>query len=419
VSTVFDTIEDAIAAIARGEIVVVVDDESRENEGDLVMAAEFATPEAISFIVRQAAGMLCVAIPQSRADELALPLMVSELIDQHRTAFALSVDVIHGLTTGISPEERASTCRALANPRAVAADFIRPGHVNVLRARPGGVLQRSGHTEAAVDLARLAGLTAAGVICEVLSSDGVGMARRPELDAFAQEHSLKMISIADLIAWMREQGRGLIRRTGTGRIPTDAGDFTCHAYESAVDGLTHLALVYGDLGTVDAPLVRVHSECLTGDIFGSRRCDCGEQLQSAMHVIAEAGAGVVVYLRGHEGRGIGIANKLRAYELQDAGADTVDANLQLGLPVDSREYGVGAQILSDLGLTRIRLLSNNPKKRGGLEGYGLTVVEQVALVSEPNSENVRYLRTKRDRLGHEIGRIEVGQGAVLPYSALS
>ena len=412
-----DLIEDAVAAIARGEIVVVVDDESRENEGDLVMAAEFATPEAISFMVRQAAGMLCVAIPEARADELALPLMVSELLDPHRTAFALSVDAVHGLTTGISPEERASTCRALAHPRAVAADFLRPGHVNVLRGRPGGVLQRSGHTEAAVDLARLAGVSAAGVICEVLSEDGVGMARRPELERFAAAHGLLMMSIADLIAWMREQGRGLIRRTGTGRVPTEAGDFTCHAYESAVDGLTHLALVYGDLDSVEAPLVRVHSECLTGDIFRSRRCDCGEQLQSAMRVIAEAGAGAVVYLRGHEGRGIGIANKLRAYELQDKGVDTVDANLQLGLPVDSREYGVGGQILADLGLTRIRLLSNNPRKRGGLEGYGLTVVEQVALVSQPNAENVSYLRTKRDRLGHDIGGIDVEHRATLPFSA--
>ena len=285
---VLDLIEDAVAAIARGEIVVVVDDESRENEGDLVMAAEFATPEAISFMVRQAAGMLCVAIPEARADELALPLMVSELLDPHRTAFALSVDVVHGLTTGISPEERASTCRALAHPRAVAADFLRPGHVNVLRGRHGGVLQRSGLTEAAVDLARLAGVSAAGVICEVLSEDGVGMARRPELERFAAAHGLMMISIADLIAWMREQGRGLIRRTGTGRVPTEEGDFTCHAYESAVDGLTHLALVYGDLDSVEAPLVRVHSECPTGDIFRSRRCDCGEQLQSAMRVIAEA-----------------------------------------------------------------------------------------------------------------------------------
>lgn len=414
----FDPIEDAVAAIARGEMIVVVDDESRENEGDLVMAAEFATPEAISFMVRQAAGMLCVAIPQSRADELALPLMVSELIDPHRTAFALSVDVIHGLTTGISPEERASTCRALSKSRAVAADFVRPGHVNVLRGRPGGVLQRSGHTEASIDLARLAGVNPAGVICEVLSEDGVGMARRPELERFAAAHGLLMISIADLIAWMREQGRGLIHRTGTGRIPTEAGSFTCHAYESAVDGLTHLALVYGDLGSVEAPLVRVHSECLTGDIFGSRRCDCGEQLQAAMRVIAAAGAGVVVYIRGHEGRGIGIANKLRAYELQDEGVDTVDANLKLGLPVDSREYGVGAQILADVGLTRIRLLSNNPRKRGGLEGYGLTVVEQVALVSEANAENVCYLRTKRDRLGHHMGQLEVSEDPPPALSAL-
>lgn len=402
---VIHSVEEAIAAIARGELVLVVDDEDRENEGDLVMAAEFATAESINFIVRQAAGLVCVAIPATRADQLGLPLMVNELLDPHQTAFALSVDLVHGLTTGISTEERAGTCRALANPRAVAADFIRPGHIQVLRARPGGVLQRAGHTEAAVDLARLSGAQPAGVICEVISEDGVGMARRPELERFANRHGLVMISIADLIAWMRAEGSSLVTRTGTGRIPTDAGQFLCHSYESPLDGLSHLALVFGDLASADAPLVRVHSECITGDVFGSRRCDCGEQLQASLRAIAEAGAGALVYLRGHEGRGIGIANKLRAYGLQDGGADTVDANLNLGLPVDSREYGVGAQILADLGLTRIRLLSNNPRKRIGLEAYGLSVVEEVAIVSEPHPENVHYLRTKRDRMGHHIGSL--------------
>ncbi len=395
-----DRIEDAIAAIARGEMVVVVDDEDRENEGDIIMAAELATPETISFIARQAAGMLCVAIPEVRADELAIPLMVSEIVDAQRTAFGLTVDVLDGLTTGISPAERAATCRALASPTTIAADFVRPGHISVLRSRPGGVLQRAGHTEASVDLARLAGLAPAGVLCEILSEDGIGMARRPELEQFAARHGLVMISIADLIRWMTAHGHGVTRLTASGRIPTDRGTFTCLAFESHLDGLTHLALVHGDLTSVDAPLIRVHSECLTGDIFGSRRCDCGDQLDRALAEIVAEGVGAVVYLRGHEGRGIGITNKLRAYELQDEGHDTVEANLHLGLPVDSREYGIGAQILAQLGVRRLRLLTNNPSKRGGIEGYGLEVVSMVPLVPEPHPENVRYLQTKRDRMGH-------------------
>ncbi len=401
----FDSIPDSVAAVRRGEMVVVLDDEGRENEGDVIMAAEFATAESISFIVRQAAGLLCVAITEERADELDLPLMVANNTDRERTAFAISVDAIEGTTTGVSPTERAVTAVALADPASTAASFNRPGHVNVLRARKGGVLQRAGHTEAAVDLARMAGLHSAGILCEIISQDGAGMARRPELIEFARLHDLKVITVADLIRH-RRANESLVMHTSSGRVPTQWGEFTCHSYESHVDGLTHLAMVYGDLSGVDAPLVRVHSECLTGDIFSSQRCDCGAQLTASMERVAAEGRGVVVYLRGHEGRGIGIASKLRAYQLQDAGADTVDANLALGLPVDSREYGVGAQILVDLGLSRIRLLSNNPRKRGGLEGFGLEVVEQVALESHPTPENLRYLRTKRDRLGHQLTSLE-------------
>lgn len=402
----FDSVPDAVAAIRRGEMVVVLDDEGRENEGDLIMAAEFATAESISFIVRQAAGLLCVAITEERADQLEIPLMVANNTDRERTAFAVSVDAVVGTTTGVSPTERAITSVALADPLSTALTFNRPGHVNVLRARKGGVLQRAGHTEAAVDLAHLAGLQPAGVLCEILSQDGAGMARRPELLNFAKLHNLRVITVADLIRYRRAK-ESLVTHTSSGRVPTKWGEFICHSYESQVDGLTHLAMVFGDLTGADAPLVRVHSECLTGDIFSSQRCDCGAQLASSMERVAAEGRGVVVYLRGHEGRGIGIASKLRAYQLQDAGADTVDANLALGLPVDSREYGVGAQILVDLGLSRIRLLSNNPRKRGGLAGFGLEVVEQVPLESHPTPENLRYLKTKRDRLGHALSDLEL------------
>ena len=402
---VLDSAAEAIAAIRRGEMVVVLDDEGRENEGDIIMAAEFATAESISFIVRKAAGLLCVAIPEDRADRLDLPLMVAKNTDRERTAFAVSVDAVEGTTTGVSPTERARTAVALADPSSTQFTFNRPGHVNVLRARERGVLQRAGHTEAAVDLSRLAGLQPAGVLCEILSEDGTGMARRPELTRFAKLHGLRATTVADLIRHRRAH-ESLVKHTSSGRLPTQWGEFTCHAYESQVDGLTHLAMVYGDLASAAAPLVRVHSECLTGDIFSSQRCDCGAQLTGSMKRVVAEGRGVVVYLRGHEGRGIGIASKLRAYQLQDAGADTVDANLALGLPVDSREYGVGAEILVDLGLTRIRLLSNNPRKRGGLEGYGLEIVEQVPLESHPTTENLRYLRTKRDRLGHHLTSLE-------------
>ena len=401
----FDSIPDAIEAVRLGRIVLVVDDEGRENEGDFIMAAELATPEAMSFIVRQGAGLLCVAIPEDVADRLDLPLMVSRNTDPERTAFAITVDAAVGTTTGISATERALTARVLADPTSTADSFTRPGHVSVLRARPGGVLQRAGHTEATMDLMRMAGLQPAGILCEVLSQHDAGMARRPELLELARVHDLRIITIADLIRH-RRMTESLVTFTASGRIPTQWGEFTCQSYESHVDGLSHLAMVYGDITASPAPLVRVHSECLTGDIFQSQRCDCGDQLSASMERVVKEGCGVVVYLRGHEGRGIGIASKLRAYGLQDEGCDTVDANVQLGLPVDSREYGVGAQILANLGLTKIRLLTNNPRKRGGLEGYGLEVVEQVPLESRPTLENIRYLRTKRDRLGHHLTSLE-------------
>ena len=399
-----DSAAEAIAAIRRGEMVVVLDDEGRENEGDIIMAAEFATAESISFIVRQAAGLLCVAIPEERADRLDLPLMVAKNTDRERTAFAVSVDAVEGTTTGVSPTERARTAVALADPSSTQFTFNRPGHVNVLRARERGVLQRAGHTEAAVDLSRLAGLQPAGVLCEILSQDGKGMARRPELTRFAKVHGMRVTTVADIIRHRRVH-ESLVTHTSSGRVPTQWGEFTCHAYESQVDGLTHLAMVYGDLLSVDAPLVRVHSECLTGDIFNSQRCDCGEQLTGSMERVVAEGRGVVVYLRGHEGRGIGIASKLRAYQLQDAGADTVDANLALGLPVDSREYGVGAEILVDLGLTRIRLLSNNPRKRGGLEGYGLEITERISIEISPTDISRGYLETKKRKLGHLLREV--------------
>ena len=401
----FDSIPDAIEAVRLGRIVLVVDDEGRENEGDFIMAAELATPEAMSFIVRQGAGLLCVAIPEDVADRLDLPLMVSRNTDPERTAFAITVDAAVGTTTGISATERALTARVLADPTSSPDSFTRPGHVSVLRARPGGVLQRAGHTEATMDLMRMAGLQPAGILCEVLSQHDAGMARRPELLELARVHDLRIITIADLIRHRRVT-ESLVTFTASGRIPTQWGEFTCQSYESHVDGLSHLAMVYGDITASPAPLVRVHSECLTGDIFQSQRCDCGDQLSASMERVVKEGCGVVVYLRGHEGRGIGIASKLRAYGLQDEGCDTVDANVQLGLPVDSREYGVGAQILANLGLTKIRLLTNNPRKRGGLEGYGLEVVEQVPLESRPTLENIRYLRTKRDRLGHHLTSLE-------------
>ncbi len=393
------TIDEAVAAIAAGGMVVVVDDEDRENEGDLIVAAEHATPEAIAFLVRNTSGLICASITSERADELDLPLMVARNTESQRTAFTVTVDYRKGTTTGISATDRSLTARALVHPDTQADDLARPGHLHVLRAREGGVLKRAGHTEAAVDLARMAGLAPAGVLCEVVTSDGLGMARLPELEAFAARHDLPLVTIADLIRHRRQRER-LVRRTGSARLPTEYGEFRCVAYQSVIDHESHLAFVMGEPAGQENVLVRVHSECLTGDVFGSRRCDCGAQLHAALRMIADAGLGAVIYLRGHEGRGIGIAHKLQAYELQDGGLDTVDANVELGLPIDSREYGIGAQILVDLGITTMRLLTNNPAKRGGLEGFGLQIVERVPIHTTPNEENIRYLRTKRDRLGH-------------------
>ncbi|MCU4184787.1 bifunctional 3,4-dihydroxy-2-butanone-4-phosphate synthase/GTP cyclohydrolase II [Acidiferrimicrobium sp. IK] len=395
------TVEEAIAAVGRGEIVVVVDDEDRENEGDLIVASEHVTPEHMAFFVRHTSGLICAAVTEGRADELDLPLMVARNTESQRTAFTVTVDARRGVTTGISAADRAATVKALVDPETRPGDLARPGHVHVLRAREGGVLKRAGHTEAAVDLARMAGLAPSGVLCEVVTADGLGMARRPELEAFAAEHGLVLVTIADMVRY-RRRSEHLVRRTGSARIPTEWGEFTCLSYASLLDGETHLALVMGEPDGQANVLVRVHSECLTGDVFGSRRCDCGTQLHAAMARIAAEGTGVIVYLRGHEGRGIGITNKLHAYNLQDAGFDTVDANLELGLPVDNREYGIGAQILVDLGITTMRILTNNPAKRGGLEGFGLEIVEQVPITSEPNADNIRYLTTKAERMGHKL-----------------
>ncbi len=396
------TIEEAVAAFGRGEMLLVVDDEERENEGDLVLAADHATPARIAFFVKHTSGLVCAALTNERADELELPLMVARNTESQRTAFTVTVDVIAGTTTGISATDRAATIRALVDPRTRPADLARPGHLHVLRAREGGVLKRAGHTEATVDLARLAGCTPAGVLCELVTADGLAMAGRDEIEQFAAEHGILLVTIADLIRH-RRRTEVLVRRVSSARLPTAYGEFTCHAYESLVDHEVHLALVKGEITANDPVLVRVHSECLTGDVFASARCDCGPQLEMALAKISAEGTGVVVYLRGHEGRGIGIAHKLAAYELQDGGLDTVDANLELGLPVDSREYGIGAQILVDLGVTSMRLLTNNPAKRGGLEGFGLEIVERVPIETTPTKENGAYLRTKRERLGHLLG----------------
>lgn len=408
-------IEEAIDAIRRGEIVVVVDDEDRENEGDLIMAAEHATADRMAFFVRHTSGLICAPVTDARADELELPLMVARNTEVQRTAFTVTVDVLHGTTTGISAGDRARTIRALVDPATRPVDLARPGHVHVLRARPGGVLKRAGHTEAAVDLATMAGLAPAGVLCEVVTSDGLGMARRAELERFAKEHRLVLITIADLVRYRRRTEQ-LVRRTAEARVPTEFGDFTCIAFEDTLGGETHLALIMGEPAGQADVLVRVHSECVTGDAFGSLRCDCGNQLRAAQERIAAEGTGVIVYLRGHEGRGIGITHKLQAYGLQDQGFDTVDANVELGLPVDSREYGIGAQILVDLGITTMRLMTNNPAKRGGLEGFGLQIVERVPIESTLTAENERYLRTKQERMGHLQGpdplRVLPGPGSI-------
>jgi 3,4-dihydroxy 2-butanone 4-phosphate synthase/GTP cyclohydrolase II len=393
------TIEEAVEQLRRGGMVVVVDDEDRENEGDLVMAAEDVTPEAMAFFLEHTSGVFCVPMESTRADELDLPLMVVANTESQRTAFTVSVDYRHGTTTGISANDRAATVRALVDPATRAVDLNRPGHIFPLRYRPGGVLRRAGHTEATVDLCRLAGKFPAGVLCEVVTSDKSDMARLPELEEFAAKYGLPIITIADLIRY-RRQNEKLIKHVAEASLPTEWGTFQAHVFESLLDGEQHLAMVYGDVRDVPEVLVRVHSECLTGDALGSLRCDCGPQLHTALAKVAAEGAGVVVYLRNHEGRGIGLGHKIRAYALQEEGHDTVDANLVQGLPVDSREYGIGAQILVELGVTSMRLLTNNPTKRGGLEGFGLNIVERVPLESRPTSFNIEYLRTKRERMGH-------------------
>ncbi|GAB18205.1 riboflavin biosynthesis protein RibBA [Gordonia effusa NBRC 100432] len=401
-----DTVERAIADIAAGKAVVVVDDEDRENEGDLIFAAEKATPELVAFMVRYTSGYLCVPLAGPDCDRLGLPPMYSTNQDKHGTAYTVTVDAREGIGTGISAADRATTMKLLADPTTTANDFTRPGHVVPLRAKEGGVLRRPGHTEAAVDLARLADLTPAGVICEIVSQKDPGaMAQTDELRIFADEHDLALISIADLIAWRRRHEKHVVR-VADARIPTSHGTFRAVGYSSIYDDVEHVALVMGDIAGEDGKgndvLVRVHSECLTGDVFGSLRCDCGPQLDAAMEMVAAEGRGIVLYMRGHEGRGIGLLHKLQAYQLQDKGSDTVDANLELGLPADSRDYGLGAQILVDLGVKSMRLLTNNPAKRVGLDGYGLHIVDRVAMPLRANAENLRYLQTKRDRMGHDL-----------------
>ncbi len=394
------TIEEAIEAYARGEFLVVVDDEDRENEGDLIIAADAMTMEKMNFMIRYTSGVICAPMSDERADQLDLSLMVVENTESMKTAFTVSVDLIGGTTTGISAADRSATVKALADLDRIGTDFARPGHIFPLRARKGGVLKRAGHTEAAVDLCAMADRRPVGVLSEIVNEDGT-MARVPELEKFAEEHNLLFITIADLIRYRRRNEK-LVEHFAEARIPTKHGEFAAHAYRSVLDEIEHVAYVLGDIENVEEPLVRVHSECLTGDLLGSIRCDCGSQLDSALEIIGEEGSGVIVYLRGHEGRGIGIGHKLRAYKLQDDGLDTVDANLQQGLPIDSREYGVGAQILADLGISKMRLMTNNPVKYGGLEGYGLDIVGRIPLRIDPNEENIRYLQTKKERLGHDL-----------------
>lgn len=402
---VHKNIEQALSALRRGDFVVVADDVGRENEGDLIIAAERLTPEALAFMVRHTSGVVCVALPEERLTALELPLMVAENHESHKTAFTVSVDLKHGTSTGISAADRCATIRALASPQTEADDLVRPGHVFPLRAHRRGVLGRRGHTEAALDLTQLAGLRPAGALCELIDANG-DMLRGSALQRFAEEHGFPFVTIEEIAAYRRTREQ-LVKHVGSARMPTRHGVFTAHAYRSIVDGCEHLALVRGEVSGASNVLVRVHSECATGDIFGSVRCDCGEQLSSALRRVAEADLGVVVYLRGHEGRGIGLAKKLHAYQLQDRGLDTVEANLELGLPVDSRSYDVGAQILMDLGVTTMRLMSNNPAKFTELEGYRLRIVERVPLITEPTPENVHYLRSKQRKLGHELGLVAV------------
>jgi 3,4-dihydroxy 2-butanone 4-phosphate synthase/GTP cyclohydrolase II len=393
----FSSIEEALEDVRAGRMVVVCDAEDRENEGDLTLAAQFATPDAINFMAKEARGLICLALTPERCDELGLDLMAAKNESPYETAFTVSIEAREGVTTGISAGDRAHTIQVAVDPRTRPRDLVQPGHVFPLKAKPGGVLERTGQTEAAVDLARLAGLTPAGVICEVMNDDGT-MARVPDLVDYCARHGLKMITVADLIAYRRRHDK-LVERVVETRLPTDFGDFTAVGFRSLVDGKHHIAMVKGEVDGADDVLVRVHSECLTGDVFHSQRCDCGLQLETALARIESEGTGVLLYL-AQEGRGIGLLNKLRAYKLQEEGLDTVDANLELGLPADLRDYGIGAQILVDLGLTSIRLLTNNPKKIVGLEGYGLRVTDQLPIAMPASAHNREYLRTKRDRLGH-------------------
>ena len=395
----FAAVEDAIEDIRHGRMVVVCDDENRENEGDLTMAAQFATPEAVNFMAKEARGLICLALTPERCDELGLDLMAAKNESPFQTAFTISVEAREGVTTGISAADRAQTIQVAVDPGSGPDDLVQPGHVFPLKAKDGGVLERAGQTEAAVDLARLAGVIPAGVICEVMNEDGT-TARVPDLIPYCERHGLKMITVADLIAYRRRTEK-LVERVVATRLPTAFGEFTAVGYRSLVDDKHHVAMVKGEVSGAEDVLVRVHSECLTGDVFHSLRCDCGDQLAAALAMIEREGQGVLLYL-SQEGRGIGLLNKLRAYRLQEDGLDTVDANLKLGLPADLRDYGIGAQILVDLGLSSIRILTNNPKKIHGLEGYGLSVAEQLPIQSTPNPHNEDYLNAKRDKLGHAL-----------------
>ena len=391
------TIPEAIEDIKAGKFVIIVDDDDREDEGDLVMAAEKVTPEAINFMATHARGLICMPVVGQRLDELKLPPMVTDNTSKHTTAFAVSVEAKHKVSTGISAADRAATVKAIIDPATTPEDLARPGHMFPLRARDGGVLVRAGHTEAIVDLARLAGLYPAGVVCEVMSPDGE-MARLPELEVMAEKQGIKIVTVADLIAYRRRTEK-LVHRVAEAKLPTEYGEFLAVAYKSDIDPGEHLALVMGDISGDEPVLARVHSECLTGDVFGSKRCDCGQQVSLAMKAIAREGRGVLLYMR-QEGRGIGFHNKISAYALQDKGQDTVEANLSLGFEPDLRDYGIGAQILADLGLNQIKLLTNNPRKVVGLEGYGLSVVDTVPIIVPPNKHNRRYLETKKKKMGH-------------------